>query len=109
MDQEKTRPSFACRFCIALYGLSGKDLTLLPQERQVIERHVEAAHAYLIPQAHESEEQARFRFMSTYGQEPVSAQTVLASLRALAPIVASLIEEKGAVIPVAALNLSLQQ
>lgn len=35
----------ACRFCVALYGLAGGDVTRLPQTREEFDAHMGSFHA----------------------------------------------------------------
>jgi hypothetical protein len=35
---------FACRFCIALVGLKGKDVARLPTDREEVRRHIASQH-----------------------------------------------------------------
>lgn len=37
---------YACKFCIALYGLKGSDVSKLPENEQVVREHVKTAHGY---------------------------------------------------------------
>jgi hypothetical protein len=37
---------YACKFCVALYGLKGSELHLLPTDRAVVETHLRDVHEY---------------------------------------------------------------
>lgn len=37
---------YACKFCIALYGLKGTDVAQLPEDEEVVRKHVKTAHGY---------------------------------------------------------------
>lgn len=37
-------PRYACRFCIALHGLDGRDVLSLPTLPRVVEAHIEREH-----------------------------------------------------------------
>jgi hypothetical protein len=37
---------YACKFCIALYGLKGTDVPQLPEDAEVVREHVRSVHGY---------------------------------------------------------------
>lgn len=59
---------YACKFCIAAYGLNGRDLDKLPKTFDECAQHIEVVHRYPVRRPGESQDEAEHRVFLAYRQ-----------------------------------------
>ena len=57
---------FACKYCIALKGISGEDIARLPKTEEELYEHIEFEHHIPVRREDETEEEAQERFRKAY-------------------------------------------